>query len=306
MPLTKRRSTAWARGLDIPTGGETILYTGQMYQLMPSIESLEGQMARFENSWVRKTMGLGRLVNKIFNTSRFMSKPDRREQDAFDRRLRNIALLLRQAGVEFGYLYGKELYAGALIYDQGITDVFEAHARKVHALLKRFGVKQVITVDPHTTDMLHHVYPKVIPGFDIEVKSYIEILADKGMTARKQLKSDIVLHDSCVYARYEDVVDQPRSLLKNAGVSLWEQQQSGKLTQCCGGPIEALFPEKAKAVARERLKQLEASGCANIATACPICLVNLRNAAAGNGATVQDISELLVEAYCPADQSTQR
>jgi hypothetical protein len=33
-------------------------------------------------------------------------------------------------------------------------DVFEIHARNVHQVLKNHGVKYVVTVDPHTTNML--------------------------------------------------------------------------------------------------------------------------------------------------------
>ena len=40
LPIPTRRATAWARDLGIPRGGETVLYTGQMYQLIPYIERL--------------------------------------------------------------------------------------------------------------------------------------------------------------------------------------------------------------------------------------------------------------------------
>ena len=30
LPLSARKATAWARGLNLPVGGETVLYTGQM------------------------------------------------------------------------------------------------------------------------------------------------------------------------------------------------------------------------------------------------------------------------------------
>ena len=45
--------------------------------------------------------------------------------------------------------------------------------------------RRVITIDPHTTNMLRSVYPKLIPGYDIQVKTYLEVLAEKG-SARLQ------------------------------------------------------------------------------------------------------------------------
>ena len=35
LPIPARRATRWARELDLPRGGETVLYTGMMYQLVP-------------------------------------------------------------------------------------------------------------------------------------------------------------------------------------------------------------------------------------------------------------------------------
>ena len=36
LPMSAADTTRWAKGLNIPKGGKTILYTGHMYQLIPS------------------------------------------------------------------------------------------------------------------------------------------------------------------------------------------------------------------------------------------------------------------------------
>ena len=297
LPLPKKAYTRWAKGLNIPRGGETVLYTGQMYQLIPSIQVMASSLARFENSWVTKFFWLGRLINKIINVSRIMARPPRSEQEKYDNMLRNIARLLQSASVEFGYLYEEDLYAGALAYDEGLDDVFEKQARLVTEIFRRRGVKRVITVDPHTTDMLRTAYPEVIKDFDVEVKSYLEVLAEQTPDVFQKTDSSVVIHDSCVYARYEDVIEQPRKLLKNAGYSINEIEASGKDTHCCGGPIESLFPSKAHEIADERIEQLAAAGCP-VVTMCPICLVNLKSAAGKDGPEIRDISEYLAPFYC--------
>ena len=293
LPLSKSTSTRWAKGLDLPRGGETVIYTGHMYQLIPAIDAMSAQMAMFENSPITRFFGLGRFMNRFVNLSFFMalmaSGKQRRE---YDQMLASIATLLQRAGVSFGYLYGEELYSGTLIYDEGLDDIFAKHARRVHEMFKKNGVKRIITVDPHTTNMMREVYPKFIEDFDIEVLNYLEILAEKDFTP--SLKTDgaeHVIHDSCVYARYEGMIDQPRQLLKNAGVKLLEPELHGKATHCCGGPIEALFPSEAHRIAEIRVAQLRERGD-NIVTMCPICLVNLRKAA-GDKAMVNDISTIL-------------
>ena len=299
VPLSPGKVDAWAKGLGIPFGGETVLYTGQMYQLIPAINSMSAMMAKFENSWITRFFGIGRILNRIANISWFMSGGNGKEQARYNSILRNIAALLKTAGVEFGYLYGKELYSGALVYDEGLDDVFAEHARRVYRTFKENGVKQVITVDPHTTNMLKSVYPKIIDGYDLITKSYLEILAEKEMKCVKQLSLELVVHDSCVYARHEGIVDEPRQLLKNAGATIHVPELSGKLTHCCGGPLESLFPGKAHEVAQKRVGQL--ADCGNsIVTMCPICMANLKRAA-NNTLEIKDISEHLVNGYCVVD-----
>jgi hypothetical protein len=299
MPLSRSRATGWAEGLDIPMGGGTVIYTGHMFQLMPTVMAVERQTTRFEDSWLGHLSGLGRMVNKAFNISWFIARASQQEQERFNNLLRNVVCLLRQADARFGYLYGEELYTGALISDQGVCQAFENHAHKVYEVFKRHGVMRVITVDPHTTDMLRTVYPKIIEGYHLEVKSYLEVLAERGIEPRKKLDLDLVIHDSCVYARYEGIVDEPRLLLQRAGARVIEPEYSGRMTYCCGGPIESLFPGKAHQIADNRLNQLAEVG-SNITTMCPICLINLMGAAGGKNVSVRDLSEYLVQAYCSA------
>lgn len=296
LPLNKGEATRWAKGLNIPRGGETVLYTGLMYQLIPSIEALAGQMALFEDSAITRFFGLGRFVNQFINLSFFMALTASREmKQENDRVLRNIAGMLKKAGVEFGYLYDRELYAGALVYDGGMDESFGIHARRVFEVFRKNGVRRVIAVDPHTTSILREVYPKFVPDFDLEVKNYLEVLADQDIPAMQLQNNELVIHDSCVYARYEGMIEQPRKLLTNAGVTVKEPVLAGRSTHCCGGPIESLFPGKTHAIAAERVSQLKANG-QRIVTMCPICQVNLRKAA-GDSCQISDISNTLADAY---------
>jgi len=296
LKLSPRTTMKWAQGLDIPRGGKTVIYTGHMYQLIPAISALAAKMAFFENSWITKFFGLGRFANRFVNLAWFMARTNPRETEHYNNILRNIARLLQVAGVDYGYLYEEEMYSGALVHDEGVDDAFVKHARRVVEVFKRNGVKSVITVDPHTTNMLRTVYPEYCKDYELEVKSYLEVLAESKIEVSQALNLDVTIHDSCVYARYEDVVMEPRQLLTKAGATLCEPENAGKLTHCCGGPIESFFPGKAQVIAAKRIQQLAAAG-GNIVAMCPICLVNLKHAAHGLDIDVADISELLVESY---------
>ncbi len=294
LPIPARRATRWARELDLPRGGETVLYTGLMYQLIPYIERLVNLEQRLGDSPLARFSGLARRANRFVNGAGLVARPPAGERAEYDRVPANVARLLRQAGVEFGYLYEDDLYSGALAHDLGADEAVAAHARRVAGLFRKHGVKEVITIDPHTTTMLRSVYPKCVDGYDVRVRSYLEVLAERGLPVRTALSGKVVLHDSCVYARYEDVVGEPRELLAAAGLAVGEPENAGKLTWCCGGPAEALYPAKAAAVAAKRVEQLRevAPDCV---TMCPICLVNLRKSAHGT-MRFRDISEYLIDA----------
>jgi Fe-S oxidoreductase len=296
LPLSKRTATGWARGLNLPRGGETVLYTGHMYQMVPAIDAMSSQLALLENSFLTRFFGLGRLVNKFINLSFFMGlAASRKKMRHSEQVLRDIVGLLRGAGVKCGYLYEQEFYAGALLYDDGLDDSFGEHARRVAKHLKKLGVRRLITVDPHTTHMLRHAYPRFVKDFDIEVQNYLEVLAQAHPEAQEPVNGEVVVHDSCIYARYEDIRDQPRELLRAAGLSVQEPELFGKTAHCCGGPLESLFPAEAHRISGNRVAQLEAKG-KSVVTMCPFCWVNLSKAA-GDRLVINDIASTLAASH---------
>jgi len=295
LPLSAKVATKWTEGLGLRHGGDTVLYTGMMYQLIPYIEGLVKAEIKFGDSWLAKYTGLGRKVNRVVNISAFMARPSAAERAVYDQVPINVVHLLRKAGVEFGALFEDDLYSGALAYDLGADEVLLEHARRVHAVFRKRGVKTVITIDPHTTTMLRSVYPKILEGYDIEVRSYLEVLAEKGMAPSMMLSGDVAIHDSCVFARYEGIVDEPRELLAAAGVTIRDPENTGRQTWCCGGPVESLYPAKAAANAEKRVAQLRAAA-PDAVTMCPMCFVNL-SSAAGDTMRFKDISQYLREAY---------
>ena len=102
LPISARKATRWTRGLELPRGGETVLYTGQMYQLIPYIERLVAVEQRLGDSPLARFSGLGRRVNRLVNISAFMGRPSRRERAQYDAVPRRVVRLLREAGIEFG------------------------------------------------------------------------------------------------------------------------------------------------------------------------------------------------------------
>jgi len=295
LPIPVESAIRWTKGLELPRGGERVLYTGLMYQLIPYIEDLVEAQTKLGDSWLAGFIGVGRQVNKLINVAAFMAHPSQEEQQSYDRIPRNVALLLKRAGVQFGALYEDDLYSGALAFDLGADEALRAHAQKVYAAIKKHGVQELITIDPHTTNMLRSVYPTLIDGYDLTVRNYLEVLAEAEMVPRHQIAGDVAIHDSCVFARYEGVQAQPRLLLEGAGLTLCEPHHTGTFTWCCGGPAESLFPQKAAEQAGRRVAELQAVANSGV-TMCPLCYVNLQKAA-GDAMRFDDISDYLLRAY---------
>lgn len=295
LPISSRNATRWARGLGLRRGGETVLYTGMLYQLIPYIEGLVKVERQLGGSRLARFTGLGRKINRLVNVSAFMARPSGKLRAAYDQTPIHVALLLEQAGVEFGYLYEDDLYSGALAYDLGADEIVAEHARRVNEVFKKHGVRNVITIDPHTTNMLRSVFPKLIPDYDIQVKNYLEVLTERELIVRTPLGGELTIHDPCVFARYENIIEEPRKLLLATGATIKEPEKSGRMTWCCGGPIESLYPEKALANAQKRVQQLR-EAAPEVVTMCPMCLVNLSNATP-DGVTFNDISHYLHRAF---------
>ena len=294
LPIPAANAIRWTEGLHLRRGGDTVLYTGQMYQLIPYIEQLVAAEERLGDSFLAGFTGFGRQVNRVLNLAGFMAHPSSAERSVYDRIPHNVALLLRRAGVDFGSLFEEDLYSGALIYDMGVDEILAAHARTVYAVFQQYGVKEAITIDPHTTNMLRSVYPTFIPGYELKVRSYLEVLAERGFGPTRRLAGEVAIHDSCVFARYEGVVDAPRQLLDQAGLTVREPAHSGIMTWCCGGPAESLFPRRAAEQAARRVGELRAVA-GRAVTMCPLCFVNLEKAAE-DVIAIEDISDYLLRA----------
>ena len=95
LPIPTKKATKWARGLNLPRGGETVLYTGQMYQLTPYIQSLVRTQERLAESRLAGFTKLGRRLNRAVNISAFMARPSARTRAHYDRILIDVADLLR-------------------------------------------------------------------------------------------------------------------------------------------------------------------------------------------------------------------
>ncbi|AGK60659.1 hypothetical protein Asulf_00641 [Archaeoglobus sulfaticallidus PM70-1] len=269
----------WWDGVE--NNGEWLFFTGMLYQLTPYIETVVRYLEKFENSKLEGFLSLSNIIPKFLFRLISLLTSSKNKSEA-NEILRGIYSLLNDAGIDVYYRPELDCYSGILLYDFGDDEGFEEHAKFVAENLEKAGVKKIVTVDPHTTYALKVLYPKYA-GKSFEVKNYLELL--EGRISGKG-NGKVVIHDPCYYGRYLEISEKPRKLLESIGVEYANIRNSGNLTSCCGGPIEALSPKISRDVAKLRLEEL---GNGRIVTMCPVCMANLRRA----GGNTEDIALLL-------------
>ena len=291
--------TQWAEDLALPKEGEVFLFTSRMYQMLPFIAQTTDLLALSKP--LMSIKGLGKVMNlgnRLFGEKIIRLKAEGATQIRLkgEKALKGIAAALRAVGLDVGYLYEEEPYSGILLHDLGLHTHLATHIQKVYNLFKRHYVKQVVTVDPHTTFILREIYPKFIENYDIQVKHYLEILSERSDLLKRSStdppQREFVIHDPCVMTRNLGMVAELRKVSKALDIPLLEPENTKLNTACCGGPVEYAFDKLTDDVATIRIKELASIG-KDIIVNCPICLVNLWKYEQEWGIRIWDMGELL-------------
>lgn len=291
MPVPPGFASRWSEGLGLGRrGSRRLLFTGALYQLVPYIEGTVELLRSLERAegagWA--ALRAARIASRRLDLS-VLVRPDPELVEWSRRVLRSIAKLLVASGVDFDYVPElSDMYSGALLRDYGMVDAFRRHAEAVVKAVRSAGYEELIVVDPHTMDTVTRGYQEVL-GEGLRAVNYMELVRPGGGRGL-----EATVHDSCVYARRLGIVDRPRELLRGAGVKVAEVSRSGRWTYCCGGPLEALLPSLAEAIAVTRVKELRGASDTAI-TMCPICYVNLRRASRSSGVQLRllDLAEVI-------------
>jgi Fe-S oxidoreductase len=238
---------------------------------------------------------------------------------AFDDRNRRVAravaTCLDAAGVSFAVLGQEESCTGDPARRMGNDYVFQILASQNVETLNRYrmGERTIVTACPHCFNTIGNEYGQLGGSFTIRHHSeYLSsLVADgrlvidgSGLPARS-----VTYHDSCYLARYNGVIAAPREVLGAIpGIELREMANSGRQTFCCGAGGGRMWMEETVGtrVNVARTLQVLETGASTVATACPFCMVMLRDGlndtavtAGKDPVTAQDISELLAAAIAP-------
>jgi hypothetical protein len=298
--------TRWAKGLRLPRRGDVLLYTARMYQMLPYVVGATEMAAATGpvlpalkvRAFARMAQMAGALAaDPLLRLQGSTEHEIRRRGEAA---LKGVVAALGAAGIRPAYLHEQEPYSGVLLHDLGLEDEVPALARAVYRTLKASGAKTIVTTDPHTTFMLREIFPRFVPGFDLDVRHYLQVLANAAPPARgpsaQALPQRVVFHDSCVMARDLGIVKEPRTVLARIGIEVVEPESRGRDTACCGGPVEYAFADLSRSISVIRAREL-AADAADVVVTCPICLINLMKHEKTFDLKVYDIGQLMDLVY---------
>jgi Fe-S oxidoreductase len=226
---------------------------------------------------------------------------------SFDDRNRRVAravvTCLNAAGVKYAVLGQEESCTGDPARRMGNEYVFQMLATGNVETLNRYKPKTIITACPHCFNTIGNEYGQLGGNYEVVHHSqFLSKLVGEGrLRVDTRREQQITVHDSCYLARYNGVIGETREVLAAVpGIEIREMDNNGRQTFCCGAGGGRMWMEEKRGtrVNAERTRQALATGAEAVATACPFCLVMMRDGvadsgAAGAGVNVQDISEIL-------------
>ncbi|MCY7419713.1 MAG: (Fe-S)-binding protein, partial [Chloroflexi bacterium] len=233
---------------------------------------------------------------------------------SFDERNRRVArafvTCLEAADVRYAVLGQEESCTGDPARRMGNDYVYQMLATGNIATLDRYRPTTIVTACPHCFNALGVEYRQLGGAYEVVHHStFLARLVEEGriQTAPPEPGEPerlITYHDSCYLARYNDVVAEPRAVLGAvAGIRLTEMERSGKDGFCCGAGGGRMWMEETRGtrINAERTRQAMDTGAGTVATACPFCLVMLRDGVNEVAAPmqVQDVAEILAASLAP-------
>ncbi len=216
-----------------------------------------------------------------------------------------LVQILKAAGLRFAILGQEEGCTGDPARRIGNEYLFQVLAAQNVEVLNTYQVSKIVTSCPHCFNTLKNEYHQF--GGEYEVLHHSELIAsliqEKKITVKAGTTVQGTFHDSCYLGRYNDIYEQPRQVLRAAGVVLEEMELSREKGRCCGAGGGRMWMEE-EGVKVSDLRLQDALDLPQepkvIASSCPFCLTMLSDAVATKDKTgsiqTKDIAEIVVEA----------
>jgi Fe-S oxidoreductase len=190
-----------------------------------------------------------------------------------------------------------EWCCGSPLLRTGFIDEGLEQARHNVEVLNSLDVEEIITTCPGCFRVLKNDYASHGLKLNMPVRHLSEFLEEriKDLKAGK-IDGKITYHDPCHLGRHMGVYDAPRNVIQRvAGSEIIEMERHADNAMCCGNGagMRLLFPEKAKEIGSERIRQAMDVDADVVVTSCPFCK-NMLSSQSKDELRVVDLPELVL------------
>src|SRR5947207_3645706 len=182
--------------------------------------------------------------------------------------------------------------------------LFQQLAATQIATLTEFGIRRIVTCDPHAYNTLKNEYPDF--GGHYEVVHHTQLIAQLVAEGRITLRRDfdrVIYHEPCYLARHNDEFEAPRAIIRRlTNDAPLEFDLNREKAMCCGAGGARMWMDETigKRINIARVEQALPKAPRIIATACPYCMVMMSDGtkALDDAAAIatRDIAELVAAA----------
>jgi Fe-S oxidoreductase len=225
---------------------------------------------------------------------------------SYDNRNRKVvqafARIMNEAGISFAILGNQELNSGDTARRVGNEFLFQELVQQNIEIFKEYGVKKIVTCDPHAFNSFKNEYPEF--GLEAQIYHHTQLIDQWIREGRIKLVNPVnervVYHDSCYLGRYNGIYDAPRNILNVIpGLELVEMERNKQDSMCCGAGGGRMWIEENEGV-RVNVKRVEQALDGEptvIGSNCPYCLImmgdGIKHFQADDHVRALDLAELV-------------
>jgi Fe-S oxidoreductase len=201
-----------------------------------------------------------------------------------------FARVLKKAGVEFACLATEELCNGETARRLGNEYLYQTMAQMCVEGLNGYKVRKIIVNCPHCFNTIRNEFPQFGGNYEVihAADLVARLIAEGRLQVPPEFRKKTVYHDSCYYGRFNEIYDEPRTVLAKTGADVREMHRHRQFGMCCGAGGGRMWIEEDpdKRVNLLRTDQALAEDPEVIAVSCPFCMTML-----SDGIKAKDLEE---------------
>ena len=218
----------------------------------------------------------------------------------------NFVKILEHCGIDYAVLGTEESDSGDNAKRAGNEFLFQMQAMMNIEIMNKYGVKKIVTCDPHDFNTLKNEYCELNGNY--EVIHHTQLISELIKKGKLEIdinifaQKNITFHDPCYLGRGNGEYEAPRFVLKRLSNNFKDMKHCKSSSLCCGAGGTQMFKESEKGDSEiYEMKTEEALETKPdiIATACPMCMTMITDGIKmkdkENDIQVMDIAEIIVK-----------